>query len=295
MSTHDSLSLPSDLPWDSPAYLLLDGISVKNLPKRLYEWAESPDFDVVYLETPWAELSDVSPCLVRLGGEHDTALAAFERNSHEEWGFLLFSHADRDALLKHLRWLVCVSHPSGEKLLLRLADPAVMHALLNQATQDNDATFFGPIEQIVAADRTESAWHRHQRPSSTFITQQDRPYQLSDKQLDSLGDVAFRGILISLDGHMRDYFPHYQSTLNPTRRWQHLRALAERAYSLGFNSEYDITLYANIFGLLGADALDRHPDIASLVNQFSSLAPTQRIEQAADLAYARASSAKRTS
>lgn len=94
---------------------------------------------------------------------------------------------------------------------------------------------------------------------------------------------------------MRDYFPHYQSTLNPSQRWQHVRALAERAYSLGFSSEYDITLYANIFGLLGADALDRHPDIATLVNHPSSLTPTQRIEQAADLAYARASSAERTS
>lgn len=295
MPTPDLHHLPQDLPWDIPAYLLLDGISVETLPKRLYEWADSPDFEVLYLETPWAELSDVSPCLVRIDGQHDTALAAFVQNSHDEWGYLLFSHASREALLKHLRWLVCVSHPSGEKMLLRLADPAVMHALLKQATQDDDATLFGPIEQIAAADRIENAWHRHLRPSSTFITQQDRPYQLSDKQLDSLGDVAFRSILISLDAHMRDYFPHYQSTLNPSQRWQHVRALAERAYSLGFSSEYDITLYANIFGLLGADALDRHPDIATLVNHPSSLTPTQRIEQAADLAYARASSAERTS
>lgn len=295
MSTHDLRHLPQDLPWDMPAYLLLDGISIEVLPRRLYEWAESPDFDVLYLETPWAELSDVSPCLVRLSGQHDSALAAFVQNSQEEWGYLLFSHASRDALLKHLRWLVCVSHPLGEEMLLRLADPAVMHALLGQAKQDNDATLFGPIEQIVAADRIESAWHRHQRPGSAVIQQENRPYQLSDKQLDRLGDVAFRNILISLDAHMRDYFPHYQSTLNPSQRWQHLHALAERAYSLGFSSEYDITLYANIFGLLGNDALDRNPDIATLVNQSSSLTPSQRIEQAADLAYARSSSVERTS
>ena len=133
MPIHDLHQLPSDLPWDAPAYLLLDGVSVETLPKRLYEWAESPDFDVLYLETPWAELSDVSPCLISLSGPHDTALAAFVQNSHEEWGYLLFSQASREALLKHLRWLVCVSHPLGEKMLLRLADPAVMHALLKQA------------------------------------------------------------------------------------------------------------------------------------------------------------------
>lgn len=295
MPTHDLRHLPSDLPWDAPAYLLLDGISVETLPKRLYEWTESPDFDVLYLETPWAELSDVSPCLVRLTGRHDTALAAFVQNSHEEWGYLLFSHASRDVLLKHLRWLVCVCHPMGEKMLLRLADPAVMRALLNQATQANDAILFGPIDAIVTVDRIESAWYQHQRPDSLVARQQDRPYQLSDKQLDSLGDVAFRNILISLNAHMREYFPSYHTTQSPTQRWQHLRALAEGAYGLGFNSEYDITLYANIFGLLGVDSLDKHPDIAKLVNQPSSLTPSQRIEQAAKLAYARASSVERTS
>ncbi|WP_407292989.1 DUF4123 domain-containing protein [Stutzerimonas zhaodongensis] len=295
MSTHDLHHLPSELPWDTPAYLLLDGVSVETLPKRLYEWAESPVFDVLYLETPWAELSDVSPCLVRIDGQHDSALAAFVQNSQEEWGYLLFSNATREALLNHLRWLVCVSHPLGEKMLLRLADPAVMHALLNQAKQDNDATLFGPIEQIVAADRIDNAWHEHQRPGPTTPNRQDRPYRLSDKQMDCLGGVAFRSTLIRLDAHMRDYFPTYQPTLSPSQRWQHLQALAERAYGLGFNSEYDITLYANLFGLLGADVLDMHSDIADLVNQPSSLTPTQRIEQAADLAYARASSAKRTS
>ncbi|WP_462380885.1 DUF4123 domain-containing protein [Pseudomonas sp. Marseille-QA0892] len=295
MPSPDLRRLPRDLPWETPAYLLLDGVTVETLPKRLYEWAGSPDFEVLYLDTPWAELIDVSPCLIRLSGQQDPALADFVQNSQEEWGYLLFSNATRKAVLNHLRWLVCVSHPLGEKMLLRLADPAVMHALLNQAKQENDATLFGPIEQIVTPDRIDDAWHEHQRPGPTFPSRQDRPYRLSDKQLDCLGDVAFRGTLIRLDAHMRDYFPTYQPTLNLSQRWQHLQALAERAYGLGFNSEYDITLYANIFGLLGADALEKHPDIATLVNQPSSLAPTQRIEQAADLAYARASSVERTS
>lgn len=295
MPSPDLRRLPQDLPWETPAYLLLDGISVETLPKRLYEWAGSPDFEVLYLETPWAELSDVSPYLVRLSGPHDPALAAFVQNSQEEWGYLLFSNANQEAVLDHLRWLVCVIHPMGEKMLLRLADPAVMHALLIQARQENDATLFGPIEKIVAADRIDSVWHEHQRPGPTMLSRQDRPYRLSDKQLDSLGDVAFRSTLIRLDAHMRDYFPTYQPTLDPSQRWQHLQALAERAYGLGFNSEYDITLYANLFGLLGADVLDMHSDIANLVDRPSSLTPTQRIEQAADLAYARALSAERTS
>lgn len=248
------------------------------------------------INTPWAELSDVSPCLVCLSGQQDPALIAFVENSHDEWGYLLFSHASRDELLSHLRWLVSVRHPLGEDMLLRLADPAVVHALFGHAVRDNDATLFGPIERVVVADRIQACWYEHQCPSSTkVVTRHNRPYQLSEAQLEILGDVAFRGILIRLDEHLHEYFPDYQQALNQPQRWQHLRTLAQQAYAQGFHSEHDITLYANIFGLLGADALERHHDIAALVGQPSSHTPTQRIEQAADMAYARAPSAERIS
>lgn len=295
MSANDLRHLPAELPWSAPAYLLLDGISVDNLAQHLYQWSESPDFDVLYLDTPWAELSDVSPCLVRLTGPQDPALLAFVENGHDEWGYLLFTRASRAELLNHLRWLVSVRHPLGEDMLLRLADPAVVHALLGQAARDNDVTLFGPIEQVVAAERIEGCWHQHQRSGAAGDVRHDRPYQLSESQLEILGEVAFRGILIRLDEHMRDYFPDYQHALSQPERWQHLRLLSEQAYAQGFHSEHDITLYANIFGLLGTDALSAHSDIAALVGQPSSLTPTQRIEQAADMAYARAQSAERIS
>lgn len=295
MSANDLRHLPAELPWSAPAYLLLDGISVDNLAQRLYQWSESPDFDVLYLDTSWAELGDVSPCLVCLTGQQDPALLAFVENSHDEWGYLLFTRASRAELLNHLRWLVSVRHPLGEDMLLRLADPAVVHALLGQAARDNDVTLFGPIEQVVAADRIQDCWHQHQRSGAAGDARHDRPYPLSESQLEILGEVAFRGILIRLDEHMRDYFPDYQHALSQPERWQHLRLLAEQAYAQGFHSEHDITLYANIFGLLGTDALSAHSDIAALVGQPSSLTPTQRIEQAADMAYTRAQSAERIS
>lgn len=295
MPTNDLRQLPAALPWDTPAYLLLDGISVETLAQRLYEWSASPDFDVLYLDTAWAELSDVSPCLIRLSSQQDPALAAFIQSSHDEWGYLLFSRASRAELLSHLRWLVSVRHPLGEEMLLRLADPAVIYALLEPALHDADATLWGPVEQIVAADRMQNSWHQLQRPGSATAARHDRPYQLSDAQLERLGEVAFRGILIRLDEHLREYFPDYHQALTPPDRWQHLRTLAEQAYAQGFHSEQDITLYANIFGLLGDSALQEHTDIAELLTQKSSLTPSQRIEQAADLAYARAQSAQRIS
>lgn len=294
MPNNTPAQLPADLPWNSPAYLLLDGISVDTLAQRLYQWSAAPDFDVLYLDTPWADLADVSPCLIHLSGAHDSILGAFLENSAHEWGYLLFSNASRAALLNHLRWLACVQYPLGTDMLLRLADPAVIHALLQQAEQDNDSTLFGPIDLAVTPDHIQDCWHQHHRAGPAQTTTPKTRYRLTEPQLERLGDVSFRSLIIRLDAHLHDFFPDYQPTLSSTERWQHLHALADQAYAQGFHSEHEITLYSNIFALLGPAALDTHRDIAALVSQPSSLSPSQRIEQAADIAYARASSAERT-
>ena len=287
-------ALPSELPWSKQAYLLLDGVTVEALPRRLYEWHDDPAFEVLYLETHWAELKDLSPCLVTLQGPHDPALAAFLAQAEEEWGYLLFSDAERDDLLAHLRWLTSVLHPSGEEVLLRLADPAVAQALLKQSMDIGDATLFGPIEQVLAGDRLEERWHWPERPGPVAKTNRDKPYTLSSEQLERLGEVAFRGVLIRLDEHLSEHFPDHARPRQGHERWAYLQDLANSAYSKGFDSEHDITLFANIFGFLGEDALQTHPDIAALLAS-PSLVPAEHIEQAADLAYARATQAGRTS
>lgn len=297
MSKTQLQALPSDLSWSTrTAYLLLDGVSVENLPQRLYQWYVNPDFEVLYLETPWAGVSDLSPCLIRLEGPQDPALNAFVQSSHEEWGYLLFSSAPRNELLSHLRWLLQVRHPLGEEMLLRVADPAVMHALLEQdAMQSADITLLGPIEHIVAPDKLNGLWHQHYAPAMPVSRTSTSAYPLSEEQLHRLGQVSFRNTLIELDAHMQQHFPDYQRSLNQPERWAHLKALAEQGYAQGFESEHDLTLYANIFGLLGDDVLKAHGDIAALLTDKTTGTPSQRVEQAANLAFARAQPVKRTS
>ncbi|MCC6075593.1 DUF4123 domain-containing protein [Pseudomonas sp. GCM10022188] len=280
--------LPDELPWGIQATLLLDGISVESLQRRLYEWSSSPSFEPLYLSTRWAELSDVSPCLVRLSGLNDPILVQFMEHADAEWGYLLFSEARWEELLAHLRWLVTIRHPLGEDMLLRLADPAVANALFGHAVENADATLFGPFERIVAADSTRHLWHQYQRPESTVSLGRHKPYPLSDAQLELLGEVSMRNTVIQLDTHMHEFFPSYQPRLAGPARWEHLHELASTAYAQGFSSERDITLYANIFGFLGERALDDHPDIARLLTQKSLETPAQRIERAAELAEKRA-------
>lgn len=288
-------SLPDDLPWASGAALLLDGVSVEALPRRLYEWAESPVFEPLYLTTRWAELNDLSPCLVALSGPHDPILTQFLSHAGEEWGYLLFGYGSVPELLSHLRWLVSVQHPLGEEMLLRLADPAVANALLGHAVKEGDASLFGPTQQIVAADVVKGCWQQHRRPGAPPAVLRSKPYRLSDEQLDLLGEVSFRSIVSDLDQHMHAFFPSFQAQLSTRERWQYLHDLASDAYAQGFNSERNITLYANIFGFLGRDALDAHVDIAALLKTSSAQTPAQRVEQAASLAQERARQMERSS
>ena len=281
----DDIALHS-LPWHMNCFLLLDGISVEALPRKLYEWSDSPEIEVLYLQTPWAELSDVSPHLIKLKNASDPVLAEFLAHQAEEWGYLIFSSKQSHEITDHLRKLISVEHPLGKAMLLRLADPAVAHALFGLANENKNAALFGPIEQLHVHDAINQAWHFHQRPGEEAALSKI-PYRLSESELEALGEVDFRQTVSWLKSHMHKHFPDFLSAIPDAQQWKSMYDLANRAYQAGFTSERDIALYANVFGFLGQDALDHHPDIAVLMTKPSQQSPSQRIEQAANLAESR--------
>ncbi|MEE4156847.1 DUF4123 domain-containing protein [Pseudomonas viridiflava] len=282
--------LPRDLPWRGTVALLLDGVSVDKLPQQLYTWSEAPDYQPLYLGTRWSGLTDISPCLVRLNSERDPICQQFLAHADEEWGYLVFSDQPWQTVLDHFRWLICVTHPQGQQVLLRLADPAVAHALLDQSMQRGDATLFGPCSHVLTADAALRCWHNHRRPAKAPVTSHVEPYRLSESQVTLLDEVNFRSVVIRLDRHMREYFPAFQVHLDALDRWKYLYTLASNAYERGFGSELEITLYANIHGFLGPHAMTEHPDLDTLLETPSTLSPTQRIEHVASIAKERAES-----
>lgn len=135
-------ALPRDLPWQRNAYLFLDGISVSNLRVRLHEWFDAPDFQLLYANTPLASCNAVSPCLVTLNGLQTSGLQPYFSQIAEEWGYLIFSQASAYEVICHLRALLNAQYPQGLNVWLRVADPAVMHALLTHAASARTAHFW---------------------------------------------------------------------------------------------------------------------------------------------------------
>jgi hypothetical protein len=286
--------LPKGLPWNGTVGLLLDGVSIEKLPQQLYQWSDNPVFEPLYLRTRWAKLGDVSPCLVQIKNRNDPVLMQFLSAAPQEWGYLVFSDQPWQSMLAHWRWLTSVMHPQGEEVLLRIADPAVMHALLAQACNSKDPTLFGPCAQVVTADAALGCWHLDQRPGEAQQPDRNKLYRLSSEQLSQLDEVSFRSIVLGLDAHMREYFPFYQAQATPLQRWEHLHGLASVAYDRGFSTEFDITLYANIHGFLGENALQEHSDLDAILKTPSAHTAAQRLERVADIAQERAKTFNRS-
>lgn len=277
-------SLPHDLPWHSNCYLLLDGVSVQSLPQKLYQWSEQPNFEPLYLGTDLSELNELSPCLIAIDNPGDPVLDAFLANAAQEWGYLIFTSNTLDEVTQHLRWLVKVQTTAQQAFILRLADPAVAHALFTVG----NPMLFGPIEYLCIPDSVEATWHVQHAPETKPTKDHGHPYSLSDSEVRALESVSFRQTILTLDAHLQTFFPHYQAALHGAERHQHLRELANKAYQLNLCSEREIFLFANIFGFLGDAALEQHSDITQLLEASSSRPPAERVEQAAYLAEQRA-------
>lgn len=277
-------SLPSNLPWAINSYLLLDGVSVENLSQKIYQWSETPAFEPLYLGTEWSELVDLSPFLIVVDGPNDSVMQAFLANAGQEWGYLLFTTAKFDEVVRHLRWLLKVETVEHQTAILRLADPAVTQSLF----AIGNPRFFGPIEHACTPDGVEEVWHQHQGPSIKPEQDHALPYRLSAMEINALEDVSFRQTVLALDEHMREFFPGYRPDLRERERYRYLQDLADQAYRRNLCSEREILLFANIFGFLGEQALEHYSDIAQLLGAPSPLPMSERVEQAANLAQQRA-------
>lgn len=279
---------PPELDWQGCAGLLIDAVTMLNLPHQLEQWANAWVYEPLYVSPQMLGLADLSPRILKIESPEHPVLQQFLAHTDEEWGYLLFCEGPWQALIDHLRWLTVVRMPHEQNVFLRLADPSVVHGLLKLAVEAGDATLFGPCKQILIADGALGCWHLHQRPGLVPTVPHGTRYQLSIQQTDALDEVSFRNVVVALHRHMNHYFPAYQAHVSGAERWEHMQKLAAASYAHGFSSKLDITLYANIHGYLGEHALQTHPDLDRRLNTVSPLTPTQRIEQIAEIARCRA-------
>lgn len=147
-------------PDDGHVMLLLDGVRVRDLVFQLREWTDGHyQGDPLYAGTPFCAVQHLSPWLLTLSGPDDPALRRFlDAGLDDEWGYLLVSQATPLAVANHLRALLQVRCPDGgAPMLLRVADPAVIGAIL-PAERSAAESPWGPIGQLIAPDGVMAQW-----------------------------------------------------------------------------------------------------------------------------------------
>lgn len=246
-------------PEEQQVFLLLDGVRVKELPRRLYEWSEGRlEADLLYAGTPWAVVSGVSPWLVQVSGLDDPIMQRFiEDGLEQEWGYLIISEASLMDVADHLRRLTQVMHPSGVPMLLRLADPAVMAALL--AAKNSPAHVpWGPVDQLIIPDAVTEEWQccSPAQGSATSISLGTEAYRLSDAQLVRLQACDLRRdtwqLMTFIDRHCIDWL----SDMARTQRYECLERIICEARILGFTTPREWALLCTLMARLGISTWD---------------------------------------
>lgn len=131
-------------------YLLVDGVLMPNAFNALRSAGGVEDLLPLYVGTPWAELRELGPLLVKLAPDADV-LRQVLACTHD-WSArtsLLCSHAFPHEVARHMRRLIAPPDVHGGRGLLRLADPLIARHWLGSYEQCSLNTLLGPIE----------AWH----------------------------------------------------------------------------------------------------------------------------------------
>ncbi|KAB7695428.1 DUF4123 domain-containing protein [Plesiomonas shigelloides] len=270
-------------------YLLLDGGQIAQLERRLFEIADTPVYQPLYLYAPWESLREVSPCLVVATEPLLRWYAAeFQPNS----GYLLASTLALLPFAERLRGWIEAQSPYGSRILLKPAQPEGMYRLF----QDDDPRFWQDITQVWIPVREQLQprskliwWHKTANLPTAAATKlppqrENAPLRLSDAQWQRLGEVSWLNSLDTLYRHMEKWFPSRLAEQETPNQW--ITDWATWGYKQGFTSLRDLMFFSNVIGYIGTVWLDdgHCPDIVDLLMNASVLTPSQRIEKAAQLA-----------
>ncbi|WP_261887453.1 DUF4123 domain-containing protein [Vibrio aerogenes] len=255
-------------------YLLVDGGQIPDLARSLYQLPDIQTPEPIYLYPPYDELKAVSPWLIKATAE---VRLWFLAQHQPTAGFFFSSDKTQDEIGDQLRTLIEVVSPYGSEVFLKMAHPEAALILLDS----HCAQLWDLIQ--TAWLPTRDGWQIRHRPDLAGALKQ-LPYKLDDTQWAAFDEISWRNALEDIYLHMEKHFPHSLHEQSDPLTWT--EKLTEQAYQLGFTTQDDVIHYLSIAGWLGEAALtsEKYPQIHQLIHQPSQQTPSQRIEQAAQLA-----------
>ncbi|MFT6466012.1 DUF4123 domain-containing protein [Halopseudomonas sp.] len=171
-------------------YLLLDGVQYEQALIRLYARDDDLEIEPLYAGTPWQEVADLGPVLVK-PGPHSELLKELTREP--EWHVstsLLSSPAPLVDVATHLRQLNKVTDAVGNPSLLRYADPLVAWFWLNSYGAASLRRILGPVTEWRLAEPHQSWLPEQDHQWHAFISTE----ATDGKAVSVLGQAQMSGL-----------------------------------------------------------------------------------------------------
>jgi hypothetical protein len=137
-------------------YAIVDGARDRRIHALLTS-AQLP-FASLYAGRLAPPLERAAPYLVRLDRSAVFTLDLLAHGWGRSWGLFADSTASFDETLHHLRTLVRVQVPGGDRLLFRYYDPRVLRVYLPTCTRGEAGELFGPLARIRCEAETRDAF-----------------------------------------------------------------------------------------------------------------------------------------
>ncbi|MEB0094448.1 DUF4123 domain-containing protein [Pseudomonas sp. CCI1.2] len=150
----------------------------KSLLAELFQHVDHPEFTPLFASTEMAAYVEFSPLLV--ADDSGQALSRSVRLAPGDWpGLIIESEHSCEALLAHLRHILIVRFDQTRTGMLRYWNPAVAERLFSACTEENIASWLGPIDRVhwYSADATE--WQTRNTPHAASWLPTGTPSLLS--------------------------------------------------------------------------------------------------------------------
>ncbi len=151
-------------------YLVLESLTSEPLLKTLYEHDESPVWQYLFSETPWAPYIEESPIVVQANRESDLykwVLKELKLNN-ELSGIIIESEQAGDSVVSWARERLTVAFNGFRTGLLRFYDPLIWHQLKPRNIGDD-----GPVRQVIY-------WHGSSREGRWLISRNPEPVTMAE-------------------------------------------------------------------------------------------------------------------
>lgn len=267
-------------------YLLLDAAQIDNFMVQLYQLGSAPEFDWLFANTPYSELKDLGPILLR--AEQDSKL---RQHFEEYWsltaGWVFSSSEPMETLVDHFRSVIHVNCAEAT-LLFRYYDPRILRIWLAHVLPAEIDDFMGPATslKIRASNGDWLEYHNHAQPAMAQRYQTQPWLHLSQQQLLMLNTAKQDRFNEKLLAHLEQCFPEQLQPLSLEQKQDLVSYCRKTAAQYQFINAQQIVRWSNLVVSVGGQFPEGQQHHAyRQVLESDTLDPDQQLENMLNLTY----------